>query len=626
MHVKRSSRSFRFEYLEARRLMAADLYLDFGANFALNSNQQAHVFTALPSTGANLLNAPITNDSVPTQLTSLLDGMVARNIDYDLNGSVNSLDADALAQEVVSLVSRIYEPFAVNVSIASSANISQVNSKLTQRTTNDAYILVGGRSEDDGVFGIARVDNGNTQDNAAFAYVEDLLDKAISMVNAGDHPWQFLASALARTTAHEAAHTFGLEHLLELDEGLTDDQLMLSASDIMDVEDDERHIFTSLVTRWNGLPTEDGPQNAFDVLAANVGLKANGPAYVTGTGANDTILVAGIGNNMALVTVSAFRDTDHTDLIATQSYQINIANGILVEGGRRSDRIEVLNVSVPVTLRGGQGQDDLVGTNGSDILEGDSGSDDLFGLGGSDTYLYRGPRFQDHGADDIDDTAGSDDVLDFSQLAFAVNVDLASTANHPIDYLPPTYMTFVWVPGTFGNQLKLVTVPYGSRLDLDLTSGSGSTGIENVRGTRFDDRIYGNELDNELFGNAGNDWLYGYDGLDTLSGGWGDDLLYGGAKRDMLYGQSGRDQLFGELGDDYLEGGYDGFTDLLNGGDGADEFVQYYRTVLTTGTFPNPAVVTSYQLVEGESIADFNSTKDKKVKKTVFPGFFTAFG
>jgi Ca2+-binding RTX toxin-like protein len=108
-------------------------------------------------------------------------------------------------------------------------------------------------------------------------------------------------------------------------------------------------------------------------------------------------------------------------------------------------------------------------------------------------------------------------------------------------------------------------------------------------------------------------------------GGFGDDLLRGGDKRDLLYGQAGRDQLFGELGDDYLEGGYDGFADILNGGDGADEFVQYYRQVLTTGTFPDPPVVTSYQLEEGENIADFSSTKDKKIKKIVIPGVYTPF-
>ncbi len=637
-----STRRFQLECLEARQLMAADLYIDFGAAFNWNANQGQHTFQANMLTD-NRVNAPTTVDgfAVPTQLTSLLDGMVSRDIDYDQNGVVNSIDAEALAQEVAEMVSRLYEPFAVNVKIVGSANMNQVIDKLDDHSTNDAYVLVAGRmqdpdptDEDKPPLGGARVDIGNDDDNVAFAWVENLLDTAANLVNTGEHPWTYVVSALARTIAHEAGHTFGLEHLLPKEPGeegngdqavLTEDQALMAASDLMYTGDSGRFQFMNLATRWDGLPTEDGTQNAFDVLAANVGLKANGPAYVTGTGAHDTILIEGIGNNLALVTVSAFRDSSHTDLIETQSYEINTANGILVEGGRRNDRIEVLNVSVPVTLRGGSGHDDLFGNSGNDVFEGDSGDDDLLGAAGSDTYLFRGPRYQDLGLDDIDDSSGADDVLDFSALDYAVNVDLASTSDQQIEYERVPVTTSMMVNGTL-HEFTVFVLPFGeSRLDLDLKSGSGSTGIENVRGSRFNDRIYGNELDNELFGNAGIDWLYGYDGLDALYGGLHDDILRGGDKRDLLYGQGGRDQLFGELGDDYLEGGYDGFADVLNGGEGADEFVQYVKTVLTTGTFPNPAVVQTTQLVEGESLADFSSTKDKKVKKIVFPGFYTPF-
>src|SRR3954447_14336062 len=128
MFRKRSTRRFQFENLEARQLMAADLYLDFGAAFTSTSGQQPYIFNVVQATGGTLLNAP-TAASVPGQLTSLLDGMVARNIDYDLNGVVNSLDAAALGQDVADMVTRMYEPFAVNVKVVSSSTISQVNAK-----------------------------------------------------------------------------------------------------------------------------------------------------------------------------------------------------------------------------------------------------------------------------------------------------------------------------------------------------------------------------------------------------------------------------------------------------------------------------------------------------------------
>jgi Ca2+-binding RTX toxin-like protein len=290
-----------------------------------------------------------------------------------------------------------------------------------------------------------------------------------------------------------------------------------------------------------------------------------------------------------------------------------------VEAGRRDDHVEVVNLSVPVILRGGSGDDELIGSDGNDILEGDAGIDDLVGRGGSDTYLFRGPRYQDLNRDDINDESGADDVLDFSALQYAVNVDLASTSNQQIEFeTVPVASKFTLNGKVY--QFTVFVLPVGeSRLNLDLQSNNGTTGIENVRGTRFNDRIRGNELDNELFGNAGADLLYGFDGIDSLVGGLGDDTLYGGDKRDYLYGKLGFDQLFGEGGDDSLDGGYDGIADVLNGGDGADEFVQYYQRGLMSGTFPSPIVSPTDQLVEAENLADFNaSLGDKKVKRIVY--------
>jgi Ca2+-binding RTX toxin-like protein len=603
---RKTRRSFQFEDLEARQLMAADLFLDFGNAFSFNATQNQQVFQVEMLTD-NRVNGPLNNGvvnaSVPGQLTSLLDGMVSRGIDYDQNGTVNVLDADALSVDVVEMVNRIYEPFDVNVKVVGSANMNQVIDKLDDQATNDAYIFIAGQSLIESTFGIAAVNIGNTRDNVAFAYANTILDDALEDADPDGHPFELLAQQLARTAAHEAAHTFGLRHLLETEEGLTADQLTLSTSDIMDVESDTRHQFMSLFTRWDGLPTENGTQNAFQVLANNVGLKANGPAYVTGTGASDTILIQGIGNNQAQVTVSAFRDADHTDLIETQSYVISTVNGVLVEGGRRNDRIEAINLTVPVTLRGGQGQDVLIGTGSGDVLEGDSGNDSLLGAGGSDIYLFRGPRYLDLGSDSIDDTGGARDTLDFSQLDFAINVNLASTLNQEIEKRPSTIIT---LPNGQLTELTLYGIPFDSRLNLDLTPGTGTTGIENVRGSAYSDRIHGNELNNQLFGFAGSDWMWGYGGLDELFGGSHNDILRGGDARDLLFGELGRDDLFGEAGNDRLDGGYDGQADTLNGGAGADEFVQRYRWEwINLGYYPYLRRVA--RLVEGETLADFNA-------------------
>src|SRR5438045_209471 len=106
----------------------------------------------------------------------------------------------------------------VNGQVAGSANIAQVNAKLTQHSTNDTYMLVGGRSADGTNLGVSKVDLGNTKDNVAFTFAEDLLDKATSLAANDVNHWEYLVSTLARTAAHEAAHTFGLDHLIETSE------------------------------------------------------------------------------------------------------------------------------------------------------------------------------------------------------------------------------------------------------------------------------------------------------------------------------------------------------------------------------------------------------------------------
>jgi hypothetical protein len=65
--------------------------------------------------------------------------------------------------------------------------------------------------------------------------------------------------------------------------------------------------------------------------------------------------------------------------------------GFEVNAGPGSDSIMVArNISIPVTLRGGGGQDTLVGGNGPDKLLGGDGNDDLGGRGGDDV-IYGGP-------------------------------------------------------------------------------------------------------------------------------------------------------------------------------------------------------------------------------------------
>ncbi|WFU51539.1 calcium-binding protein [Sinorhizobium terangae] len=90
-------------------------------------------------------------------------------------------------------------------------------------------------------------------------------------------------------------------------------------------------------------------------------------------------------------------------------------------------------------------------------------------------------------------------------------------------------------------------------------------GVENVIGTKFDDRLFGNDAANTLSGNAGDDVLDGRSGNDTLSGGLGDDTLLGYLGNDILEGGHGADRLEGGAGND---------TYVFTRGDGNDGILE----------------------------------------------------
>jgi Ca2+-binding RTX toxin-like protein len=162
------------------------------------------------------------------------------------------------------------------------------------------------------------------------------------------------------------------------------------------------------------------------------------------------------------------------------------------------------------------GDDELHGKGGNDLLSGDDGSDKLFGGAGND-LMFSG---LEKDGDDIFDGGAGIDTISFAQrqLPIAMNLGLGSV---------------IFEAGTV-DILQLNT-------------------IENVIGTKFDDRLGGNSGANSLSGSGGDDVLDGLGGNDNLSGGSGADALNGGAGQDILAGNGG-------------------IIDVLTGGTGADTF------------------------------------------------------
>ncbi|PHS78920.1 MAG: type I secretion protein [Rhodospirillaceae bacterium] len=222
----------------------------------------------------------------------------------------------------------------------------------------------------------------------------------------------------------------------------------------------------------------------------------------------------------------------------------------IIDGGKGNDQIyggnghDILNGrSGDDIIYGGKGHDEIKGTSGADILFGETGHDLLFGGSGDDVLI--GGK----GNDSLNGGSG-EDLISFVNSAKRVIVELNEKTAR------------------------------GEGLDT-------ITGVENVLGSAFGDKLYGDHRANDLSGAGGDDRLYGRKG---------DDELYGGAGHDFLDGGSGNDQLFGGVGNDTLKG-YNG-SDTLSGGEGNDIFI--YRSISE-----GEDVITDFSI--GEDLLDIAS-------------------
>ena len=173
--------------------------------------------------------------------------------------------------------------------------------------------------------------------------------------------------------------------------------------------------------------------------------------------------------------------------------------------GDRNDRVRVFaDYPLETLLRGGSGNDRLIGGPGADIFgEGSApnGSDTMRGKSGPGAaYL-------------------TDDRVRYAWRRHAVRADLAGDRDD------------------------------GERGERDLIGAD----VEGITGGRGNDRLSGNDERNSLKGDRGTDVIAGLGGSDTIfaGGGGGDD----DDTSDRLYGGAGSDELFGSAGDNVIDGG-----------------------------------------------------------------------
>ena len=197
-----------------------------------------------------------------------------------------------------------------------------------------------------------------------------------------------------------------------------------------------------------------------------------------------------------------------------------------VELGDGNDRLSLNVESAESVLRGGDGNDRILGGNfvwfpeylvggrGNDVLRGRSGVDILNGGPGADTFIE------------------------------------ALVGGRGNDVLGGTTTNF--------DGLRLVGMHLEGRRGNDVLRGGRAR--DTLLGGRGDDVLRGSGRADRMLGSRGNDRLIGGSGSDEMAGRRGNDLLRGGSGRDRLSGGIGRDLLLAR----------DGRADRLNGGSWKD--------------------------------------------------------
>ena len=244
------------------------------------------------------------------------------------------------------------------------------------------------------------------------------------------------------------------------------------------------------------------------------------------------------------------------------------------------------------TLRGGTGNDVVIGGGGNDTIHGDAGADTLLGGDGVDRFELNNDG--DGLADRIDGGEGSDNYVAFSgDVAGTEHDQIRDTGTTGTDEITFESSSFssISIEDTFsaaltgieqirhsqsgsGYTINIGFASHSTAVDWDFTNVS-FTGVDEIRGGTGDDIIRGTTAADTIQGNDGADTIYGGDGNDAITGGDGTDTLYGGDGNDDLQGGDGVDNIYGEGDNDtlYMNSDGDAVSDLLDGGDGDDDYI-----------------------------------------------------
>lgn len=541
---------------------------------------------------------------------SLLDGEI-NNLNKDnLDHAITTPGVDGVItigfEDLKNLGDRDYNDVLLEVTVSKPDLDVPVNMNTAPVAMND--ILVG--HEDQILSGNVLIDNGNGADSDVENDLLSVIPAILTTANGGTVT--LLANGdFTYTPAVNFFGTDSFEYTLTDTAGNT--SLATVTLTIQNVD----------ITGTEGADTLEGTAGADEIYALGDNdtiVDSEGVDFIDGGAGVDTITYAGAARGVQVLLYGTSSD-------GVRDITVNIENAIgsayadYIAGDNGDNTLTGLAGNDTLTgnsgndtLYGGGGLDKLIGGYGNDLLDGGADDDLLYGLDGDDTLeggdgsdklygdvaegsesftgndILRGGAGQDflygHGGNDILDGGADSDTIyggDGNDIASGGTGDDFIYADTGDDILSGGAGSDLLNGGGGTDLLTYETALGAVNANLQTgfaTDGEGGTdtlyGIENIRGSSFNDTLTGDNLANRIEGLNGNDVInalggddtvYGGDGLDTIYGGDGLDTLYGDAGNDLLYGMNGNDVVRGGVGDDKIYGDLLTGTELYTGND-----------------------------------------------------------
>ena len=211
----RPSTPLRGEPLESRQLMAANLMLDFNGS---THQEIQRLVNTMPTNFASLESTHNLQTSFVGEFSALQHSYGGYSkfdfLDFDDNGVLDARDGERAVDQIMSQVKQDFAPYSLFVSrvddTAQAIRIAERNS------AHDAIIMVTGSHPHAG--GQAPLDPGNSYDNAgdvsgSVGIAKFIADRQRSGRWSDRRAQDAFVNGVANIISHEAAHTFGLEHI-----------------------------------------------------------------------------------------------------------------------------------------------------------------------------------------------------------------------------------------------------------------------------------------------------------------------------------------------------------------------------------------------------------------------------